>query len=457
MSETGAFLTDPITRITGLPRLLILSAITAALGGLLFGFDTAVISGVTQQVSALYALSPLRLGFTVSSALIGTVLGAMFAGTPADRWGRRRALFFLAFLYLVSALGCAFAWNWTALVLFRIVGGFGIGGSSVVGPMYIAEISPAGKRGRLVGLFQFNICTGILLAYCSNYLIGAVATGPLEWRWKLGVSAIPALLFSVLVLSIPESPRWLVSQRREADALDVLRKIGESNSRQLLSQIVDSRESEACQSRVRLWSRANAFPIFLAISLGMFNQLSGINAILYYINDIFAQAGFDNLSSSLQAIAVGVTNLLFTMVAMSVIDRLGRKTLLLIGAAGTSVCLAGVAVIFTWGTHRNYLAGLLMAFIALFSFSQGAVIWVYLSEVFPTNIRARGASLGSLTHWLMNALISGVYPVLAAKSGGKPFAFFAAMMALQFVVVLYFYPETRAVALEDVQRRIARG
>jgi MFS transporter, SP family, arabinose:H+ symporter len=457
MPETNSICTRSAMRSNGSNRLLILSAITAAMGGLLFGFDTAVISGVTRAVTALYDLSPLRLGLTVSSALVGTVLGAMFASAPADRWGRKRTLFVLAFLYLVSALGCAFAWNWPVLVIFRIVGGVGIGGSSVVGPMYIAEISPAEKRGRLVGLFQFNICTGILLAYCSNYLIGVIVSGQLEWRWKLGVSAIPALLFGILVVSIPESPRWLVSKERESEALNVLDRIGERNSQEVLSQMIKTKKLDACQSHSRLWSKAHAFPIFLAISLGIFNQLSGINAILYYIDDIFVQAGFDKVSSNLQAIAVGATNLLFTVAAMSVIDKLGRKTLLLIGAVGTAICLAGVSVIFTYGTHKNFLVWLLMAFIALFSFSQGAVIWVYLNEIFPNNVRAGGASLGSLTHWLMNALISGVYPMLAARSGGKPFAFFAAMMVLQFVVVLYFYPETKAVTLEEVQSKIAKG
>lgn len=455
MSEETLAPAKPDRRTGRSPRLLMLSAVTAALGGLLFGFDTAVISGVTRAITVVYGLSPLRLGLTVSSALAGTVLGAMFAGVPADRWGRKRTLFALAMLYLFSAIGCAFAWNWSALVIFRIVGGFGIGASSVLGPMYIAEIAPAKKRGRLVGLFQFNVCTGILLAYFSNYVVGAVTRSPLEWRWKLGVSAIPAFLFGVLVTTIPESPRWLVNRRRETSARNVLNQIGEQDCDELLGQMIGARESGAGRTHSPLWSKAHAFPIFLAISLGMFNQLSGINAILYYIDDIFAQAGFDKLSSGLQAIAVGATNLLFTILAMSVIDRLGRRTLLLIGAAGTAVCLAGVSVIFTYGIHRNLLLWLLMAFIALFSFSQGAVIWVYLSEIFPNNIRAKGASLGSLTHWLMNALISGLYPVVAARSGGKPFAFFASMMALQFVVVFYFYPETKAVALEEVHTRIS--
>ena len=323
--------------------LLALSALVAALGGLLFGFDTAVISGVTQSLTAIYRLSPSMLGLTVSSALVGTILGAAFVGRPADRWGRKRTLLVLAAFYLISALGCALAWNWFALVSFRVIGGIGIGGSSVAGPMYIAEISPPKWRGRLVGLFQFNICGGILLAYLSNYLLSLASLGALEWRWKLGVSAIPALLFGILTLAIPESPRWLVEQKREAEAGNVLRTISGSECESLLRQMILARDAEEKTSHHRLFSRVHRLPIFLAISIGMFNQLSGINAILYYINDIFAQAGFDTLSSNLQAVAVGATIFLFTMVAMSVIDKLGRKRMLMIGAAGTAICLGGVA------------------------------------------------------------------------------------------------------------------
>ena len=441
--------------LNGPRTLLTISAIVAAMGGLLFGFDTAVISGVTHSLMLTYSLSPGTLGLTVSSALVGTILGATFAGFPADRWGRKWTLMGLATLYLISALGCAFAWNWYALVVFRVIGGLGIGGSSVLGPMYIAEISPPKWRGRLVGLFQFNICTGILLAYLSNYLLGLAALGSFEWRWKLGVSALPALAFGLLVLTIPESPRWLVRQNREMEARNVLRVIMGAECDILLSQMILARDAEEEASDDRLFSMAHRLPIFLAVSIGAFNQLSGVNAILYYINDIFAQAGFDTVSSNLQAVAVGATNFLFTLLAMSMIDRLGRRRLLIIGAVGTAACLGGVASIFFTGVHQNLLVWLLIAFIGFFSFSQGAVIWVYLSEVFPTSVRAKGASLGSLTHWLLNALVSGFYPIVAAKSGGKPFAFFACMMLLQFIVVSFYYPETKGLSLEEMQARIA--
>lgn len=441
--------------LKGPKTLLAMSAVVAAMGGLLFGFDTAVISGVTHSLKLVYDLSPGALGLTVSSALVGTILGAVLAGFPADRWGRKWTLMGLASLYLASALGCAFAWNWYALVIFRVIGGLGIGGSSVLGPMYIAEISPPKWRGRLVGLFQFNICTGILLAYLSNYLLGLAALGFFEWRWKLGVSAFPALAFGLLVLTIPESPRWLVRRNREAEARNVLRAITGTECDILLSQMILARDAEEETSDDRLFSKAHKLPIFLAVSIGAFNQLSGVNAILYYINDIFAQAGFDTISSNLQAVAVGATNFLFTLLAMSMIDRLGRRRLLLIGAVGTAACLGGVASIFFTGGHQNLLVWLLIAFIGFFSFSQGAVIWVYLSEVFPTSVRAKGASLGSLTHWLLNALVSGFYPIVAAKSGGKPFAFFAGMMLLQFLVVTFYYPETKGFSLEEMQARIA--
>ena len=436
-----------------LNKVLVRSTIVAALGGLLFGFDTAVIAGTTQSLRETYALTPLLLGITVSSALWGTVIGSILAGIPGDRLGRRDSLRVMAVLYVVSALGCAFAWNWSALVFFRFIGGLGIGGSSVLGPMYIAEIAPAKWRGRLVGLFQFNVVFGILLAYFSNYLIGLAGFGSAEWRWKLGISALPAILFLIMLFGIPRSPRWLVKKQRIDEAREVLRLTGEEDYEKELQDIIVSIDAEHVHGE-SLFSRKYAFPIFLAVSIGMFNQLAGINAILYYLNDIFAHAGFSKVSGDLQAVAVGVTNLIFTMLAMSVIDRVGRKKLLLIGAVGTAFCLAGVAWIFKTQQHKEYLLWLLIGYIAFFAFSQGAVIWVYISEVFPNRVRAHGQSLGSFSHWIMNALISGVFPLLAARSGAAPFAFFSAMMVLQFVVVLMVYPETKGYTLEEMQKKL---
>jgi sugar porter (SP) family MFS transporter len=432
---------------------LVKSTAVAALGGLLFGFDTAVISGTTRSLTEVYHLTPYLLGVTVFSAILGTIFGSMLAGIPGDKFGRRDSLRVLAILYLVSALGCAFAWNWDALVLFRFIGGLGIGGSSVLGPMYIAELAPAKFRGRLVGLFQFNVVLGILLAYFSNYLVGLVHLGATEWRWKFAVPALPALLFLVMLFGIPRSPRWLVKKKRIEEAREVLRAIGEEDYERELQDIIQSIDTEHAGSDA-LFTWKYRFPIFLAVSIGMFNQLSGINAILYYINDIFIAAGFSKVSGDLQAVAIGGTNLFFTMLAMSVIDKIGRRTLLLVGSVGTAICLAGVAYIFFAHQHQNVLVWLLVGFIAFFAFSQGAVIWVYIGEVFPNQVRGKGQSLGSFSHWLTNGVISLIFPRIAHASGAYPFVFFSAMMVLQLVVVTAFYPETKGVSLEEMQRKL---
>ena len=438
----------------GMNAHLMRSALVAALGGLLFGFDTAVISGTTRALTEVYQLTPAYLGFTVSAALWGTVLGSILAGYPADRYGRRACLKALAILYVVSAIGCALAFNWSMVVVARFIGGLGIGGSSVVGPMYIAEISPADKRGRLVGSFQFNIVSGILVAYLSNYLIGLQGLGGAEWRWKLGIAAIPAAAFFLALFGIPESPRWLARKGREKEARQVLVEIGNPHPEQELGEIVASLHAERGKHNEPLFQRRYRFPILLAILIGMFNQLSGINAILYYLNDIFERAGFSRVSSDVRAMAIGFTNLIFTMLAMSVIDRLGRKKLLLIGAVGTAICLGGVATVFSTGKHEELLVWLLIGFIGFFAFSQGAVIWVYLSEVFPNLVRAKGQSLGSFTHWIMNAMISIVFPIVATGSAAAPFVFFTAMTVVQVFVVLMFFPETKGVSLENLQHEL---
>jgi MFS transporter, SP family, arabinose:H+ symporter len=431
---------------------LVKSTVVAALGGLLFGFDTAVIAGTTQGLTHQYHLSPASLGITVSSALWGTVLGAMLAGIPGDRYGRRDSLRLMAILYLVSALGCAFAWGWGALVAFRFIGGLGIGGSSVLGPMYIAEVSPPAWRGRLVMFFQLNVVFGILVAYFSNYIISLQGFGDLAWRWMLGVAAIPAAVFFATLFGIPRSPRWLVKEGRADEARHVLQMTGDPDVEGEIASITES--IGAMPRREALFRRKYRFPIFLAVTIAMFNQLSGINAILYYLNDIFARAGFNAVSGNLQAVAVGATNLVFAIVAMAAIDRVGRKALLLIGSVGTAVSVAGVSVIFFTARHDNLLVWFLMAYIAFFSSSQGAVIWVYISEVFPNSVRAKGQSLGAFTHWFMNALISGIFPLVAAVSGAYPFVFFSAMMVLQFFVVLFVYPETKGISLEMMQKKL---
>ncbi len=432
---------------------LIKSTIVAALGGLLFGFDTAVIAGTTAGLTAAFALTPASLGLTVAIALVGTVIGSMVAGLPGDRYGRRDSLRGMAVLYLISALGCAFAWDWYSLVFFRFIGGLAIGGSSVLGPMYIAEIAPAKLRGRLVGFFQFNVVAGILVAYFSNYLIGRANFGAGEWRWMLGVSGIPALLFFVMLFTIPRSPRWLAQKARVEEARSVLILIGEENVETEIADIVKSIDVEHGHGKEPLFQWKYRYPIYLAVAVAMFNQLSGINAILYYLNDIFARAGFSKVSGDLQAVLIGFTNLVAVIIAMSIIDRVGRRTLLLIGSIGCAICLAGVAVVFLSSSHENLLVWLLVGFIAFFSFSQGAVIWVFISEVFPTRVRAKGQSLGSFTHWFMNAAISWTFPIVAGHSRGAPFVFFAAMMAVQFFVVLFSFPETKGITLEDMQKK----
>jgi sugar porter (SP) family MFS transporter len=432
---------------------LLKSTIVAALGGLLFGFDTAVIAGTTAGLTHTFSLTPNTLGLTVAIALVGTVVGSMLAGIPGDRFGRRDSLRMMAILYLISAIGCALSWNWVSLMFFRFVGGLGIGGSSVLGPMYIAEIAPAKWRGRLVGFFQFNVVAGILVAYFSNYVIGQARLGPEDWRWMLGVSGIPALLFFVMLFVIPRSPRWLVSKSRVNEARQVLEIIGEEDVEGELQDIITSIDVEHGHGHERLFQWKYRVPIFLAVGIAMFNQLSGINAVLYYLNDIFARAGFSKVSGDLQAVLIGFTNLVFVIFAMSIIDRVGRKTLLLIGSVGCAASLAGVAAVFFSNTHEQLLVWFLVGFIASFSFSQGAVIWVYISEVFPNRVRAQGQSLGSFTHWFMNAIISWKFPVVASASHGAPFVFFSAMMVLQFFVVLFAFPETKGVTLEAMQRK----
>jgi len=436
---------------------LVRATVVGGLAGLLFGFDTAVISGTTTGLTRSYGLTPVGLGLTVSIALWGTVAGALLAGIPGDRYGRRDSLRVLAALYLVAAFGCPLAWNWYALMFFRFVVGLAIGGSSVIGPMYIAEMSPAKWRGRLVGVFQFNIVLGILAAYLSNYLIGWAGLGDAEWRWKFGVAALPAGLFLAMLFTIPRSPRWLVEKGNIDEARGVLQLIGEPEVEATLMAMRAAKELEIRYGQERLFAARNRFPLFLAVSIAMFNQLSGINAILYYLNDIFARAGFDKVSGDLQAVAIGATNLVFTVLAMLIIDRAGRRMLLTIGAIGTGVCLGGVAVIFRTGRHGSLLLWLLIGFIASFAFSQGAVIWVYISEVFPTAVRSRGQSLGTSTHWIMDALISWAFPIVAASSRTAPFMFFSAMMVLRLVVVQITYPETKGVSLEKMEERLIGG
>lgn len=443
-------------------KYLLTSAIIASLGGLLFGFDTAVISGTTDWLKETFELSSFWLGFTVSIALIGTIIGAIIVGKPADKYSRRNVLFVLAAFYFISALGSALAWDWYSFLFFRFLGGLGVGGASVVSPMYIAEISPAKYRGRLVAITQFNIVFGILLAFFSNYIISGFELGVVEWRWMFGVEAFPAVVFFVLLFLNPYSPRWLVGQNRIEEARTVLNKCG-SDGTDLESEIKEIQNSinlEHHSIDEPFFTKKYSKPILLAVAIAMFNQLSGINAIMYYAPHIFRMTGAGAESSLLQTVAIGGINLVFTMVALAVIDNFGRRKLMLVGSVGYIISLSVIAISFyTYGTDFSETGGWilllsLMVFIASHAFGQGAVIWVFLGEIFPNRVRARGQALGSFTHWIMAALISWTFPLFAEVSGGHTFTFYAICMVGQLIWVVKMMPETKGISLEDIQKRL---
>ena len=408
-----------------------------------------------MRLTKLYHLSPQNKGLTVAIGLVGTVIGALGAGQVGQKLGSRETLRLTAILYVVSAVGCGLAWNWDSFMVFRFIGGLGIGASSVLGPVYIAELAPAKWRGRMVAAFQFNVVFGIMVAYTSNYAIRTMHLGATEWRWQVGVAAFPAVAFLALLFGIPRSPRWSASQNRIDEALAVLKMMGEPDPEAELKDIRAAISEEHATAHERVFQWKYRYPLFLAITIGAFNQLAGINAILYYINDIFASAGFSQISGDQQAIAIGATNFVFTLIGMSLIDKVGRKTLLLVGAVGTSSCLAGVAWIFATNSHPGALLWLLVTYIAFFSVSQGAVIWVYIGEVFPTSVRSKGQGIGSASHWFMNTIIQLEFPVLVASIGrSAPFIFFSVMTVVQFLVVLFVYPETKGQTLEALQRKL---
>jgi sugar porter (SP) family MFS transporter len=429
------------------------NSIVAALGGFLFGFDTAVISGVEKTIQQLWGLDNVAHGFTVASALFGTVLGAAVAGIPAEKYGRKKILQAIGLLYLVTSLVTALTNTWMLFVVFRFLGGVGVGASSVVGPMYISEIAPAHKRGRLVALFQFNVVSGILVAFFSNYLLSSM--GEDAWRWMLGVQAIPSLIYFAMVFTVPESPRWLIRQKRSAEAEAVLHSIGEPMPKAAIQRIEQSLQQADHGAKVdTLFSRAYRRPVFLAVTLALFNQLAGINAIMYYAPRIFELTGLAKDTALLQSVSIGVTNMVFTLLALTMIDRFGRKTLLMIGSVGMIVFLGLTAIAF----FQNDFDGIsimlyLIGFIACFAFSQGAVIWVFISEIFPNSVRSGGQSLGSFTHWVMAAIVSMLFPVIAGmeKGGAYAFAFFASMMVLQLFFAWKILPETKGKSLEQIQ------
>jgi MFS transporter, SP family, arabinose:H+ symporter len=432
-------------------------SIIVALGGFLFGFDTAVISGVEQHIQRLFQLSSFLHGFTISSALIGTVTGALISGRPADRFGRKPILFVIASLYVITAIGSALAGNVTTFIIFRFLGGIGVGASSVVAPMYIAEISPARIRGRMTALFQFNVISGILIAYVSNFLLREAGSEP--WRWMLGVAGVPAFLFFVMLFFIPESPRFLIKIGKVSAARIILQTIEIVSVDEEIEEIRKS-VGKSETGKQTLFSHFYIRPLSVAFLVAMFNQFSGINAILYYAPRIFELSGLTRSDSMFQSILIGVTNGIFTILGLSLIDRAGRKKLLIIGSLGMSVCLGLVAKTFYTQNFSGFgLLIFLLIYIMFFAFSTGAVIWVLIAEIFPNNVRGKGQSFGSFTHWFFAALITFLFPVIEklSKFGvGHAFAFFSVMMVIQAIVVWKYFPETKGRTLEELGENLVK-
>ncbi|HTS36110.1 MAG TPA: sugar porter family MFS transporter [Candidatus Solibacter sp.] len=430
-------------------------SLTSALAGFLFGFDTVVISGAEKTIQALWNLSPNLHGIAMASALYGTVVGSLLGGWPADRFGRKATLLWIGVLYFVGAVGSALATNVQTFIAARVIGGLGIGISTVVAPMYISEIAPPKHRGRLAGMFQFNIVFGILVAFASNYLLAGV--GENAWRWMLGVAAFPSLLYAIFCLGLPESPRWLLSRKNDREAaLKVLaRTEPELSAAEIAAQADEIKAASTEQvSSGDFWSARLQKPILLAFLIAFFNQLSGINAILYFAPRIFELTGLAAKAALLQSIGIGVTNLVFTFVGLWLIDRLGRRTLLYIGSFGYIASLGTTAWAF-FSQHYSIVPVCIFAFIAAHAIGQGAVIWVFISEIFPNRHRAEGQTLGSFTHWVFAALLTTFFPAMVAKlPPGYVFSFFTGMMVLQLIWVKTMVPETKGVPLEEIQREM---
>jgi MFS transporter, SP family, arabinose:H+ symporter len=434
---------------------ILLWSITSALAGFLFGFDTVVISGAEQKIQALWHLSPIMHGIAIASALYGTVLGSMLGGYPTDHLGRRKTLVLIGVLYFIGALWSALATDVYGFLIARVLGGIGIGISTIAAPLYISEISPPRYRGRLAGMFQFNIVFGILVAYLSNALLAGI--GDNAWRWMLGVAAIPSFIYTVLSFGLPESPRWLLARKGDAEAARrVLRMIDPVASDASIAAQAEEIKVAASEggSSATFWNWKLRVPIMLAMMIAFFNQLSGINAILYFAPRIFELAGLGAKAALLQSVGIGVTNLIFTFVGLWLIDRLGRRSLLYIGSVGYITSLGLVSWAFFSG-HVGLVPVCIFAFIAAHAIGQGAVIWVYISEIFPSRQRAEGQALGSFTHWIFAALLTSFFPkVVGAFAPGAVFLFFAAMMVLQLIWVKTMVVETKGVSLEQIQARL---
>ncbi|MDG1434738.1 MAG: sugar porter family MFS transporter [Saprospiraceae bacterium] len=431
-------------------------SLTVALAGFLFGFDTVVISGADQSLQELWNRGDVFHGFVImGSALWGTVIGAIFGNIPTDKLGRKKTLLWIGIFYFVSALGSALAtgpWMFAAL---RFLGGIGVGASTIAAPAYVSEIAPPKDRGKLVALYQFNIVFGILIAFISNYLLSGIETN--GWRWMIGVEAIPAFIYTIMVLTVPRSPRWLLTVKNDrAAAAQTLQLIApESDVEEEINNILS--DHDTAEKTETIFIKKYRFPLSLAFLIAFFNQLSGINALLYYAPRIFELAGLEASAALLSSVGIGITNLLFTLLGITLIDRLGRKQLMYIGSFGYIVSLSLVALAFTLGWKGMAVPIFLFIFIAAHAVGQGAVIWVFISEIFPNHLRASGQSFGSGTHWVLAAIIPSVVPVLFTTIGAAPvFGFFAFMMFLQLLFVWKIMPETKGVSLEDLTKQLTK-
>ena len=435
-------------------------AIIIALGGFLFGYDIAMMSGTTTQLETLFNLNSFWLGFTIAVAIMGTIIGTIIIGKPAEKYGRKKSLILLSGLFALSTLGSAFAISWAMLLFFRFVTGILLGCITVVTPMFIAEISPAKKRGQLVLLNQFFVVTAIFLAFAVNYLLANIFESG-SWRWMIGVEAIPAVIFFLLLNLVPESPRWLVNQGRNDEALTIFQRIQAENPQEEVRIVKQSVEEEEAMGHGKLFVKAYRFPIMIAILIAAFNQLAGINAIMIYAPRVFEMAGFGTNASLLQSISVGATNFIFTFVALFLIDKYGRRTLLMAGSVGMVVFLGLLSKSFYTGNYSDFggygVMIYLMGFIAFFAFSQGAVLWVVISEIFPNKVRSQGQALGSFTHWIFAAALIWGFPVLNnTVGGGISFGLFAVMMVLHFFFAWKILPETKGKSLEEIQQEMQK-
>ncbi|AXP81664.1 putative metabolite transport protein CsbC [Mariniflexile rhizosphaerae] len=434
---------------------ILIWSIIAAMAGFLFGFDTVVISGAEKKLQALWNTSDVFHGVVViGMALWGTVVGALFGGIPTDKLGRKKTLLWIGVLYTVSALGSGLVSDPWSFAFFRFIGGLGVGASTIAAPAYISEIAPAKDRGKLVGLYQFNIVFGILIAFFSNYMLNDI--GENAWRWMVGIEALPAFAYTLLILTVPKSPRWLLTKYRNHEAREVLQIINpDSDPEQLIIKIRDEMENTVPNENIFL--KKYRFPLILAFLMAFFNQLSGINALLYYAPRILEEAGLGESSALLSSIGIGVTNMVFTLLGIFLIDRLGRKQLMYICSFGYIISLSLVSVAFFLKWEGGFVPVFLFMFIAAHAIGQGTVIWVFISEIFPNHLRGSGQSFGSSVHWVLAAVVPSLVPVLFSSIGaGMVFLFFAVMMVLQLLFVIFMMPETKGVPLEELSEKMIK-